>query len=402
MSDLQGHLPGDPSFRRVSLALFFAGFAMFVQLFDVQAVLPELSAEFDASPASAALTVAAGSVGIAVSVVPWATLSDRVGRVPVMKWAIMGSGILGLVSPLAPTLELLVISRFLIGLGLGAIVAVAMAYLAEEIHAPYVASAASTFVAGNGFGALFGRIVAGLVTEWTTWRIGIGVLAVVAFALAIGFITIVPPSRRFSPRERGTARELPRAFGRIFRDRGLVALLVSTFFLTAIVAIAYNYVGFRLLSPEFSVPPTLSVLVYAVFAIGSATVYFVGRVVRRVGRVRILIGAYVAGASGAVVMNATHLVPLILGLALVTMGAFTAQALLSGWVPQHARRDRALSTATYQLAGQSGAALLGWGVGLLFGAMGWAGVTGAIVVAFLLALTLVVTVLREVERSDRT
>ena len=401
MADFSGHRPGDPEFRLVQLGLFMGGFAMFVQIFDVQAVLPAISQDFGVSAATAALTVSAASAGIALSVIPWALTSDRIGRVPVMKTAILGSGLIGLLSPFSPTLVLLIASRFIIGLSLGAIVAVSMAYLAEEIDSAHIAAAAAMFVSGNGVGALTGRVVAGLVGEWTTWRIGIGTLAVVAFGMAVAFIFVVPRSRRFVPAAPGGVRRLPRALGRLARDGGLLSFFAATFILTATVSVAYNYVGYRLLTPQFGVDTRLAVLVYLVFALGSASVFLVSRIVGRFGRVRILIVAFVVGAIGTQLLNIGRLPVLIIGLAMVTVGSFPGQALISGWVAPRAGKDRAIATAVYQLVGQTGSAVLGWSVGLLFGLWGWTSVTSYLLAGFLILLALSWTSFMGVERGER-
>ncbi|MFT4044103.1 MAG: hypothetical protein QM673_13170 [Gordonia sp. (in: high G+C Gram-positive bacteria)] len=57
-----------------------------------------------------------------------------------------------MIVPLLPGFALVVVGRAALGLAIGAVPAVAMAYLAEELVAHRVPVAAGIFVAGNTFG----------------------------------------------------------------------------------------------------------------------------------------------------------------------------------------------------------------------------------------------------------
>ena len=52
-----GHLPGSEGYRRVLVALFAAGMATFVLLYDVQALLPEFVDAFGVSPTQSTLVM---------------------------------------------------------------------------------------------------------------------------------------------------------------------------------------------------------------------------------------------------------------------------------------------------------------------------------------------------------
>ncbi|MCU1404535.1 MAG: transporter, partial [Glaciihabitans sp.] len=125
--------PGTPAYRRFAGALFLAGFATFIQVFSPQAFLPTVVSAERVSPAAAALLISGMSAGIAISVLPWASMADRIGHITAMKWSIAASSVLAIVSPLLPSFEMTVGGRIVGGLLLGAIPGVAMAYIAENI-----------------------------------------------------------------------------------------------------------------------------------------------------------------------------------------------------------------------------------------------------------------------------
>src|ERR1700710_2437404 len=76
-----GHSRGSAEYGRLLAALFCAGVATFAQLYSPQAVLPLISADLHIGAADAALMVSASTVGLAIGVIPWSALADRIGRV---------------------------------------------------------------------------------------------------------------------------------------------------------------------------------------------------------------------------------------------------------------------------------------------------------------------------------
>ena len=149
--------------RKVLGGLAFAGVATFAQLYSTQAVLPVMAAELRVTAAEAALTISLATVGLAVTVIPWSFLADRIGRVRAMTWGISAATVLGLMVPLATSFPVLLGLRMLEGMALGGIPAIAIAYLNEEINRAHAAMAAGSYVAGTTLGGLAGRLVAGPV-----------------------------------------------------------------------------------------------------------------------------------------------------------------------------------------------------------------------------------------------
>src|SRR5689334_10401329 len=98
-----------------------------------------IAADLGTGAAHAALLVSAATVGLAVGVIPWAAVADRIGRVQAMTVSITAATLLGLLVPLAPTSDLLLAGRFLEGLMLGGVPAIAIAYLSEEIDPGHAA-----------------------------------------------------------------------------------------------------------------------------------------------------------------------------------------------------------------------------------------------------------------------
>ncbi len=165
-----GHAKGSAAYRRIIAGLAFAGVATFAQLYSTQAVLPLIARGLQVTAAEAALTISLATVGLAVTVLPWSFLADRIGRVRAMAWGISAATVLGLLAPLAPSFPILLGLRMVEGMALGGIPAIAIAYLNEEVSKAHAALAAGTYVAGTTLGGLAGRLVAGPVGELWGWR----------------------------------------------------------------------------------------------------------------------------------------------------------------------------------------------------------------------------------------
>src|SRR5690349_18734853 len=113
-----GHAKGSRAYGRIILGLAFAGVATFAQLYSTQAVLPILASDLKVTAAEAALTISLATVGLAVTVIPWSFLADRIGRVKAMAWGITVATVLGLMVPLAGSFQLLLALRLLEGMAL--------------------------------------------------------------------------------------------------------------------------------------------------------------------------------------------------------------------------------------------------------------------------------------------
>jgi len=76
----EGIRKGTAEYKRASIALLFAGLAIFNSLYATQALLPTLTDELGMTEGEAALTVSATTGGLALCVVPASILSERFGR----------------------------------------------------------------------------------------------------------------------------------------------------------------------------------------------------------------------------------------------------------------------------------------------------------------------------------
>jgi MFS transporter, YNFM family, putative membrane transport protein len=385
-----GHAPGTAGYRRLVAAVWAAGVGSFTLLYAPQALLPLLSQDLQVRPSTAALVISVATGTLALALVPVSALAERVGRTRLMTLALAAAAVLGLLAPLSPTIEVLLVVRALQGVAIAGLPALAMAHLSEEVQPGAVGRAMGLYVAGNTVGGLSGRLLASSVADVAGWRAGLAAVGVVALACVVAFRALLPPPTA------GRAVTGPGVLLGHLRthlgDPGVRRLCATGFVVMSAFVTVYNFLGYRLLEAPFGLSQTLVGLVFLTYLAGTLTAPTVGRLGDRVGRRPVLLGSVVL-ALAALVLTLSALLPLVLlGLVLFTVGFFGAHTSASGMVGNRARTGRSQASALYLLAYYAGSSVGGWVGGLAYEAAGWPGVVGYVgglmVVALGLALLL--------------
>lgn len=392
----EGHDRGTPAYRRLLAALFCAGIATFAQLYSPQGVLPQIAAQFRVDAATAALTISASTIGLALAVLPWSFLSDRVGRLRAMTISIAGATLVGAVVPFIPVLGVLVAARFVEGALLGGVPALAVAYLSEQVSAAASAAAAGTYVAGTTVGGLLGRAVPPIVADALGWRPGVLVALGLAVAGAVLFVALAPRGSTVpaSPPAPVAARILEN-----LRSPVQWTLYAQAFLLMGGFVALYNYLGFRLRADPFDVPPALAGLLFTAYLAGTWSSAQAGALATRLGRRRVLLGSIALMAAGVALTLPDSLPSVIVGLVVLTAGFFAAHSVASGWTPVTAPGGRAQASSLYTLAYYAGSSLVGYLGGLVFTASGWTALAVGVLVLEAIALVSAAAVLRRAESA---
>jgi predicted MFS family arabinose efflux permease len=376
----EGHPKGSAAYGKILAGLAFAGVATFAQLYSTQAVLPLIATDLHITAAEAALTISLATVGLAVTVIPWSFLADRIGRVKAMTWGISAATVLGLVVPLAPSFGMLLALRLLEGMALGGIPAIAIAYLNEEVNRAHAAMAAGSYVAGTTLGGLAGRLVAGPAGELWGWRTAALAVSLLATVSAVLFLILIPKARGFTATKAAGLRGAFATLGGHLRNPRLLALYVQAFLMMGGFVAVYNSLGFRLSAEPFLLPATLISLIFLAYLSGTLTSRWAGGLTARFGRRAVLLAGLVLMAAG-LALTLTQLLALILaGLVIFTGGFFAAHSIGSGWTGSIATTGRAQAASLYNLAYYLGSSVIGWAGGLVFQAWGWTALGLAVVV----------------------
>lgn len=386
-----GYGPGSAEYRRVVWSLFAAGTATFVLLYSTQALLPDFTRDFGVSSEAATLTISLTALGLGAGLLVAGPLSDVVGRTRLIHLSLAASVVVGLASALAPTWPVLLGLRFLSGVVLAGLPAVATAYLREELHPSSQAGAAGLYVGGTAFGAMFSRLLSGAGAQLGGWRWGIAATVLLALGCALVVRWWLPASRGFVP-VAGRARVLLGHTRRALGDPALLALYGIGGCVLGAMQAPFNMVGFRLTQAPYGLGLGAASLVFLVYPLGTVSAAWFGRLADRYGRRTVApVGAGIA-AVGVLVTIPEHLVTIVLGLALVVIGFFAVHGIASGWVPVRAHAGGASASqaaSLYLFTYYLGSAVFGTAAGVAWTRGGWLGVVALALV--LLAATAALT-----------
>jgi YNFM family putative membrane transporter len=378
-----GHERGTSGYRRLVAATWAAGVGSFTLLYAPQAVLPLISRDLSVPPSTAALVVSVATGTLALALLPMSYLADRVGRTRLMTAALVTAAVLGILCPLAPSVEVLLLLRAVQGVAIAGLPALAMAHLSEEVRLSAVGIAMGLYVAGNTVGGLSGRVLAGVVGDLAGWRAGLAAVGVLALGCALAFHLLLPAPTvpALAPSSAAQHGHL----GRHLRDPGIRRLCLTSFVLMAAFVTVYNFLGFRLLDEPFGLSPTLVGLVFLSYLAGTTSSPAAGRLGERFGRRNVLLAGVLLTLVAVLLTLSTLLAVVLVGLVLFTIGFFAAHTSASGMVGNRARVGRAHASALYLLAYYAGSSVGGWLGGYAYEFAAWPAVVGYVAGLLLMA-----------------
>jgi YNFM family putative membrane transporter len=364
---------GTPVFRQTNLALFAAGVATFGLLYCTQPLMPEFSKEYGVSAATAALSLSLTTGVLAFAMLFAGGVSDAWGRKSVMTLSLISSAVLVLLTALVPDWHMLLILRTLLGLTLSGLPAVAMTYLSEEMHPESIGLGMGLYISGNAIGGMGGRLVAGVLADFVGWRWGVATVGIIGLVSGLIFWRSLPPSRHHVRHPLHLGALLGR-FRLAFRDAGLPWLFAEGFLLLGAFVTVYNYIGYRLLAPPYSVSQSVVGAIFSVYLIGTFSSAWMGHLAGRLGRRKVLWTAFALMLCGVLLTMTQPLVLVVLGIVAVTFGFFGGHSIASSWVGRRAGQAKAQASSMYLFSYYLGSSLAGASGGLFYASHGWNGV----------------------------
>ena len=378
-----------PDFQRVTLALVAAGFSTYALLYCVQPLLPVFSQDLGVTPSVSSLSLSVTTLALALGMLVAGRISDARGRKSIMTISLFAVGLLTVVAAFSPTWTVLLVIRGLTGLALAGVPAVAMAYLAEEVHPRDLGGAMGLYIAGNAYGGMAGRVLTGVLVDVThAWQIALAIMGVFGLAAAALFTALLPPSRRFEPEQGVSLATLGAAFARHLRDPALVQLYLVGFLAMGGFVTTYNYLSYRLLAPPFDLSQAFAGSIFLVYLLGGPASAWFGRLGGRFGRGRMMMAALALMLAGLLLTTTSRLTLSVIAIAIFTSGFFGAHSIASGWVSRRATTARAAAASLYLFAYYTGSSLFGSVGGVFYTRLGWAGIVGLVAVLILGAIAL--------------
>lgn len=376
---------GTRAFTKVNIALFSGGLCTFAILWGMQPLLPEIASEFNLTPAQSSLAQTAATVALAISMLITGSLSDVFGRKKIMTFSLIASSILAILTGLVPNFGLLLLLRILQGITLAGIPAVAMTYLGEEIEPSSLGMAMGLYISGNTVGGMGGRVIGGILTDAFNWKIalmGVGMFSLVA---TITFWLVLPESKNFNKQPMNLKNSLI-ALARPFQKHELHLLFAVGLLLPAGFVSIYNYIGFELIAPPYSLSQTLVGFIFIVYLVGTFSSTWMGMLSDKHGKDKILKLSITIVFIGICVTLFANIWLKILGLAIFTFGFFAAHSISSSWTNQLAGKLRTQAASIYLFAYYVGGSIGGTAIGSVYKSHAWEGVVIVTVVLAIISL----------------
>jgi MFS transporter, YNFM family, putative membrane transport protein len=376
------------AFDTRSLAVATAGFCAFVNLYAVQALLPDLAHVFGVGAGEISWLMTAGTGAIALTAPFTGALADVIGRKRLITAAMFAVVVPTLLMTLVTSVPAFAFWRFVQGLLLPPIFTVAVAYIGDEWPPADVPRVAGLYISGTSVGGFCGRFIPGILTDLIGWRLAFGVVALLTLLAAIIVAATLPRERHFV-RSGGLLSSLAQML-RHLRDPQLLATYAIGFGVLFTFIATFTYVSFHLAAPPYLFSPTLLGALFLTYLASSPIVPWVGRAIALFGRRPFVLGVIGLWIVGVLLLLAGPVSVIMTGLTLCAVCGMICQAVSTGYVTLTAKEGRSSAVGLYATAyyvGGSAGAFLG---GLAWTFAGWSACVGAIVAMQIIIAVVVV------------
>jgi predicted MFS family arabinose efflux permease len=196
--------------RLLQLAAFFSSFDRFV----VAPMLVTIAAALGGSLAETTATASLYYLFYGGMQPMWGMLSDRLGRVRVIRLTLFGAAVAGVLSAAAPNLMVLIAARALAGGLFAAVIPASLVYVGDTVGMESRQEALADLMAASAVGTALATVFGGLAAYLGAWRLAFAVPALAGVALAV-LLTRLPEPRGFAAEEKeGALSQVRRVLGR--------------------------------------------------------------------------------------------------------------------------------------------------------------------------------------------
>jgi predicted MFS family arabinose efflux permease len=371
---------------RRTIIIGLTAFLTVVDLFATQAILPSLAQAYQVTPAAMSFAVNASTMGMAVAGLSVAFFSRRIDRRIGILVSLCVLAIPTALLASAPNLTIFALLRVTQGLCMASAFTLTLAYLGEECSAMDAGGAFAAYITGNVASNLIGRLISAGVADHFGLAANFYFFAALNLAGAVlVYFTVrsTPPMLAI-----GEATTPLSILSKHLRNPPLLASFGIGFCILFAFIGTFSYVNFVLVREPLSLGRMELGFVYFVFLPSILTTPFAGVAAQRFGTRPTFWSALALAGLGLPLLLVPRLSAVIVGLMLLAVGTFFAQAAATGFVGRAATTDRGSASgiylACYFFGGLVGTAILGQ----LFDRLGWAACVSGIGVALIVAALL--------------
>jgi MFS transporter, YNFM family, putative membrane transport protein len=353
---------------RRTIIIGLIAFLTVVDLFATQAILPSLAHAYRVSPPAMSFAVNASTMGMAVAGLSVAFFSRQIGRRSGILISLCVLAVPTALLAVAPDLTTFTVLRLIQGLCMASAFTLTLAYLGEECSAADAGGAFAAYITGNVASNLVGRLISAAVADH------FGLAANFYFFSALnlaGAVLVYFTIRTTMPIFQDAASKPLAIWSKHLRNPPLLASFGIGFCILFAFIGTFTYINFVLVREPLLLGRMALGFVYFVFLPSILTTPFAGAAARRFGTRPTFWSALALAGLGLPLLLLPSPLAVIVGLMLVGIGTFFAQATATGFVGQAATADRGSASgiylACYFFGGLVGTAVLGQ----IFDRFGW-------------------------------
>lgn len=185
----------DPALRGRLRILQVAAFLSAFDRFTTAPMLVTIAAGLDVSLDEVAVAASVYFLLYGLMQPVWGVLSDRLGRVLVMRIALIGVLVPGIISAFAPNLLILVVGRALAGGLFAAIVPASLVYIGDTVPMESRQRALSDQLGTSAIATSLATAAAGVAAYFELWRVAFAAPVLVAFVVGFWISRVPEPER---------------------------------------------------------------------------------------------------------------------------------------------------------------------------------------------------------------
>lgn len=219
------------SFHTMTVGL--CGVVTILDGFDTQAiayVAPVLAKDWNLGASAFGPVFSVGLIGMMVGALGLGPVADRMGRKLAIVVSVGLMGVFSLATVTAESIEMLILLRFLTGIGLGGAMPNVIALSAEYTPSRWRSTAVGVMFCGFPFGAVLGGLLAAQIIPVYGWQSVFLIGGIAPLLLVLSLALFLPESVRFLVARRGSEEAVARLIKRVVPD---VPLPRGAHFLTA-------------------------------------------------------------------------------------------------------------------------------------------------------------------------
>lgn len=386
LSDTSPKIPianDNPSFL-IRLTIGIIGMFAFLQVYSIQAILPIIRQDFNASETQAGMTVGATVLAIAIMSPFMGMLSDAVGRKNVILASLLGLGLPTFMLGFSQSLHSVMFWRFIQGLAVPGITVVTIAYVSEEFIGKAVSRVTSFYVSGTVLGGFLGRFLLGHLQEFIGWRHAFLVMGVITLLGMAWVAWTLPASRRFVA-NKNLASSLAMLGSHLHNRYVITACLLGACVLFSLVG-CFTYINLYLSETPYHLSSASLANIFAVYLIGVVVTPIASTLISKYGAARMVMGAVPVSMAGVLLTLSPNLWLIVVALTVMSCGVFVTQSATITYIAVNVKEGRSLASGLYYMSYYIGGSLGAWVCGLAYAHGHWKMTTWVLLGVQVLAL----------------